>query len=530
MSFPEIPGWNKTHIINRFFPINFFFFKAKAMKKSKQNIIKISFSITVALAILIACMEGCKKDPFSYQEQNRSVLAYDMMKEDTTISIALAALDKAKLSPTLNTYGPFTFFVPDNNAFRKFFASKGKSGLNDFTEEEIRTLMVYHILTARLRSAEFRQGPQTNAPTGAGDVISLDISKGYKDSTVANSVAKVYKTDITYSNALVHKIDAVLNPPTLSIGQFLEQNSNRYSVMIAGLKRANLWDTINNLTDQAGTRIRITLLAESNETLAAAGITSFASMPIDQLDTLLRYHMMAGSSFSADYTRKSDPNPRAGLTTERWDSTILSLNGQQYLYFDLASDKLINNVANFAASDVIMRNGVLQVLDKHIEFNSGIKRTPIFWYFAGNPNSHFAYGLPGISPTQSPAIRGSGRWRTFGPESSPARDFMFFDPDNVNDSMITVVPNVRKGKYQIYIAYKAGGRGDYQLKYEEDLIGVPVNMGLSVANGTNGTGTYDQRVVIGTYDFRYSSAKRLNFVCTRVSGFAPDFIVLNPVY
>src|SRR3982750_1734550 len=180
------------------------------MKKSKQNIIKISFSITVALAIMIACMEGCKKDPFSYQEQNRSVLAYDMMKEDTTISIALAALDKAKLSPTLNTYGPFTFFVPDNNAFRKFFASKGKSGLNDFTEEEIRTLMVYHILTARLRSAEFRQGPQTNAPTGAGDVISLDISKGYKDSTVANSVAKVYKTDITYSNALVHKIDAVL--------------------------------------------------------------------------------------------------------------------------------------------------------------------------------------------------------------------------------------------------------------------------------------------------------------------------------
>jgi hypothetical protein len=96
--------------------------------------------------------------------------------------------------------------------------------------------------------------------------------------------------------------------------------------------------------------------------------------------------------------------------------------------------------------------------------------------------------------------------------------------------MITVVPNVRMGKYQIYIAYKAGGRGNYQLKYEEDLIGVPVNMGLSIPNGTNGSGTYDQRVVIGTYDFRTSSAKRLNFVCTRVAGFAPDFIVLNPVY
>jgi uncharacterized surface protein with fasciclin (FAS1) repeats len=502
------------------------------MKKSKFYLTQRRFAITLLAGLLsiVAWFEGCKKDPFSYQEQNRSVLAYEMMKEDTTISLAIAALDKAKISPILNTYGPFTFFVPNNKAFRDFFASKGKNSLNDFTEEEIRTIMIYHILTARLRSAEFRQGPQTNAPTGAGDVISLDISKGYKENTVANSVANVYETDITYSNALVHKIDAVLNPPTQSIGQFLEQNSNKYSVMIEGLKRANLWDTINNLTDAAGTRIRITLLAESNETLAAAGISSFASMPLDQLDTLMRYHMLAGSSFSADYTKKTDPNPRAGLTTERWDSTILSLNRDQYIYFDLASDKLINGIANFAASDVIMRNGVLQVLDKHIAFNSGIKRTPIFWYFAGNTNSHFAYGLPGIATTQGPAIRGSGRWRTFGAEGNPARDFLFFDPDNVNDSMITVVPNVRKGKYSINISYKAGGRGDYQLKYEEDLIGVPVNMGLSVPNGTNGTGTYDQRVVIGTYDFRTSSSKRLNFVCTRVSGFAPDFIVLNPVY
>ncbi|MEO5563534.1 MAG: fasciclin domain-containing protein [Chitinophagaceae bacterium] len=502
------------------------------MKKSKINFTRLRFVIAllVGSSITIACIQGCKKDPFSYQEQTRQVLAYDMLKKDTSISIAISALDKAKLSPTLNTYGPFTFFVPNNNAFRKFFVSKGKNSLSDFSDGEIRTIMVYHILTARLRSSEFRQGPQTNAPTGAGDVLSLDISKGYKYNTVANSIANVYETDIEYSNALVHKIDAVLNPPTQSIGQFLEQNTNKYSIMIAGLKRANLWDTINNLADAAGTRIRITLLAESNETLIAAGISSFATMPLDELDILMRYHMIAGASFSADYTKKTDPNPRAGLNTERWDSTILSLNGQQYLYFDLAADKLINGIANFDASDVIMRNGVLHVLDKHIEFNPGIKRTPIFWYFAGSPNSHFAYGVPGISSNQPPAIRGSGRWRTFGPEGTPARDFIFFDPDGLNDSMIAVVPNVRKGKYSINISYKAGGRGDYQLKYGEDLIGVPKNMGLSIMNGTNGNGTYDQRSVIGTYDFMTSSTKRLNFVCTRVSGFAPDFMVLTPVY
>lgn len=501
------------------------------MNKNFNKFLKMHSRVLTAAAIImlgIGGMIGCKKDGFSYQEQDRQVLAYDEMKKDTSISIAIAALDKAKISATLNVYGPFTFFVPDNKAFRKFFASRGKTSLTDFTDDEIRTIMIYHILPARLKSSEFKQGPQPIA-TGAGDFISLDISKGFKFNTVANSVANVYETDLSYSNGLVHKIDAVLNPPTQTIGQFLDLNKDKYSIMIDGLKRANLWDTLTNLTDAANTRIRITLLAETNETFRAAGITELNSMPIDKLDTLLRYHMIAGASFSADYTKKTDAIPRAALP-ERWDSTILSINKQQYLYFDLAADKLINGIANFAASDVIMRNGVLHVVDKHLEFNSGIKRTPIFWYLAGSPNTNYAYGLPNITPTQGPAIRGSGRWRTFGPEGNPGRDFLFFDPDGIDDSLIVTVPNVRMGKYSIAVSYKAGGRGDYQLKVGDDLIGIPVNMGLSVQNSFNGNGTYDQRVPIGTYNFPTSANHRLNFVTTRVAGFALDCVILNPVY
>lgn len=462
--------------------------------------------------------QGCHKDDFSYQEQTRQVLAYEMFKEDTSLSIVVEALAKAKLDASLNTYGPFTFFIPDNNAFRKFFVSKGKTGIKDFTEQELRTLLVYHILPTRLKSSDFVQGPQPT-PTGMGDFLSLDISKGFKFNTVANSVANVYQTDLEFSNALVHKIDAVLNPPTSTIGEFLEQNKETYSVMIAGLKRANLWDTINNLTDAAGTRIRITLFAESNQVLKAAGIESFDSWPLDKLDTLLRYHMVAGAGFSGSYTKKTDAIARVGLA-ERWDSTILSLNKAQWLYFDLAASKLVNGVANFSASDVIMRNGVLHVLDKHIEFGQGQKRTPIFWYIVGSPNTNFAYGIPGVSPTQGPAIRGSGNWRTFGPEANPSRDFLFYNPDGVNDSMIVVVPGVRMGKYKIQISYKGGGRGTYQLKYRDDLIGVPTNMGAGA--------TYDQKVPIGSYYFQTSGDKRLNFVVTIVGGFAIDNLVLIP--
>lgn len=490
----------------------------------KNNIRLLNFTLgTLVMAILLVMVgtQGCKKDAFSYQEQVRQQLAYDMLKQDTSLKLAVEALEKAGIAPTLNTYGPFTFFAPDNNACRKYFISKGKTGLADFTAEELRTLMIYHIMQARLKSSDFIQGPQPQ-PVGAGDFISLDISRGYKFNTIANSVAKIYQTDIEYSNGLVHKMDAVLNPPTLTIGEFLDLNQDRYSIMIAGLKRANLWDTLTNLTDNMGNRIRLTLFAEPNDVLQAAGITTFDNMPLDQLDTLLRYHIIAGAGFSSSYTHKTDANATIGLV-ERWDSTIVTLNRQQYLYFDLAADKLINNVANFSASDVIMRNGTLHVVDKHLAFHSGVKRTQIYHWFRTATN--FAYGIPGISPTQAPAVNGSGNWRTF---AEAGREFVFCNPDGINDSMVTIVRNVRMGKYRIEASYKAGGRGTCQLMNNDDLIGAPANLGQSL--GTINGGLYNQKLVLGIHTFSTSSDKRIKFVWTALPGVAFDNIVLTPEY
>jgi uncharacterized surface protein with fasciclin (FAS1) repeats len=495
------------------------------MNKNKFNPAGNWLSIMLATLgfVILAGMQGCKKDHFSYQEQERQVLTFDMLQQDTSLSIAVAALERTKMSATLNTYGPFTFFIPDNNAFRKYFNSKGKTKLDDFTDEELKTLMVYHILPTRLKSAEFIQGPQAT-PTGRGDFITLDISKGFKSNTIANGIAKVYDTDIEYSNALVHKIDAVLNPPTLTIGEFLMQNKEVYSIMIGGLKRAGLMDTLTDLNDRFGQRIRLTLFAETNEVLQAAGIQNFDNMPLDELNDLMRYHIIPGANFSASYTQLR-PAMRALNVEERWDSTLLCINNNDYLYFNLAAKKLINDTADFAATDVIMRNGVMHNVNKHIAFNAGIRRTQIYHVFWRNTN--YAYGIPGVMSSQAPVLSTSGsiQWRyyleTFNGRSEY---FLYMGADGVNDSLVSIVKNVRRGKYKLEISYKNGfgNRGDYQLKYGEDLIGVPINYNL----GT----TYEQKLVIGTYEFKTSGDKRLNFVCTRTGGINLEALVLTPVY
>src|SRR5688572_18344988 len=101
------------------------------MKELNFKFLKLGVPVLLLVVIsLVTGTQGCKKAAFSYQEQVRSVLAYEQMKQDTTLSIAVAALEKANIAATLNTYGPFTFFAPDNNAFRKFFAAKGKTSLD----------------------------------------------------------------------------------------------------------------------------------------------------------------------------------------------------------------------------------------------------------------------------------------------------------------------------------------------------------------------------------------------------------------
>lgn len=470
--------------------------------------------------LILAVIQGCKKDPFSYQEQVRQVLALDMIMQDTSLSLAVQALEKTNMAATLNTYGPFTFFIPDNNAFRKFLAGRGKASLDDIPTEELKTIMIYHILPTRLKSAEFVQGPQAT-PTGKGDYITLDISKGYKSNTIANGIANVYATDIEYSNALVHKMDAVLNPPTLTIGEFLVQNKDQYSIMIGGLQRAGLMDTLTNLTDKNGQRIRLTLFAETNDVLKAAGIQSFDNTPVDELNDLMRYHIIPGANFSASYSQLR-PAVKGLNVVEHWDTTLLCINNNDYIYVNLAGKKLINDTADFSATDIIMRNGVMHNINKHIAFDPGIERTQLYHVFWRN--AAFAYGIPGISSSTPPPLSTSGNWRYYleGSVNGRSEYFTFMNPDGINDSLVAIVKNVRRGKYRIEVNYKGGGRGDFQLKYGQDLIGVPLNYGVGP--------TFEQKQVIGTYDFKTSGDKRLNFVCTRVGGINLECLVLTPVY
>jgi len=472
--------------------------------------------------ILLAVVAACNKhEEISYQEKERLYQMMDMLRADTSLSITVEALDKAQLSGTLNTYGPFTLFAPDNKAFRSYLKNIGKAGIADFTNEEITTLMTYHILGARLRSADFIPGPQSTS-TGRGDYIALDISRGTKTEALANGKARLYETDIEYSNGIVHKMDAVLDPPVLTIGAFLQQNP-QYSVMKAGLQRAGLLDTLLALTNPLGEKIRLTLFAETNDVLAAAGITTFDNMPIDELKDLMLYHLVPGSAFTAQYAGLTAAVPAIGVI-ERWDNTLTTLSPDSHIYYDMAGAKPVNAAIDFRGSDILMKNGVLHNVDKHMVYTSAVPRTQITHVFSENLN--YLYGVAGISPTAQPIIStAAGRFRYFAETSHPRANAMvlYIEPDSKDDSLITIVRNVRKGKYKISINYKNGNRGDLQLMYGNDKIGPVKNYSAGI--------TFYQNMELGTYEFTTGGDKRFKFVsqASKLAAVVLDVMILTPV-
>ncbi len=489
---------------------------------STKNFLAMKLKVILAVLLLAVLTAGCEQEEISFQEQNRKLLMMDMLRQDTPLTIAVQALDKASMSGTLNAYGPITLFAPDNNAFRKYFKNVGKTSINDFSEAEIKTLMVYHVLGTRLRASDFIPGPQPFT-TGRGDYITLDISRGIKSDALANGKAKLYETDIEYSNGVMHKMDAVLDPPILTIGQFLEQNT-QYSIMVGGLRRAGLLDTLVKLTNPAGERTRLTLFAETNEVLQAAGISSFDNMPIEELRANMRYHLLAGGAFTSQYAGFTPEVPTIGVI-ERWDNTLSTLDPNSHIYYNIATLKPINTNIDFRGSDILMQNGVLHNVDKHMVYSSAVPRTQIMHIFTNALN--YAYGLPGVSSTTQPPVNSvSGRFRMFAEPSSHPRTsamVLYFEPDTKDDSLVTVVKNVRKGKYKIAINYKSGTRGDLQMMFEQDKIG-PVK-------GYSAAPTYYQNMEIGTYEFKTSGDKRIKWVtlATNIRTVVMDVMVLTPV-
>lgn len=117
------------------------------------------------------------------------------------------AVERAGISDTLRSAGPFTIFAPTDAAFDKLPAGKLEYLFKPENKEELVSLLNYHVVSGRELVADI--ATWKTAPTIHGQSATVKLV----DDKVSIDGALVTSADIGSSNGVIHGIDKV-NIPT----------------------------------------------------------------------------------------------------------------------------------------------------------------------------------------------------------------------------------------------------------------------------------------------------------------------------
>jgi uncharacterized surface protein with fasciclin (FAS1) repeats len=125
-----------------------------------------------------------------------------------TFSTLVAAVTAAGLADTLKSPGPFTVFAPTDEAFSKLPSGTVEALLEDILT--LRKILEYHVVSGKVTAADVVK--LDSATTVEGSDVKIDASNGVKVND-----ATVVQPDIETDNGVIHVIDSVLLPASVSL-------------------------------------------------------------------------------------------------------------------------------------------------------------------------------------------------------------------------------------------------------------------------------------------------------------------------
>ena len=320
----------------------------------------------------------------------------------------VSALIHANLVGALSGEGPYTVFAPTDAAFEEFGLN-----LSDFdTEAENETLakiLSYHVAMGSVMSSSITNGMEVNSLIQ--EPISVSVFNG---SVILNGEALVTQADVMTSNGVIHVINKVLMPPSMSpqgppgeICYDMETHTidvtkteetcekmwtpsvdipttaaatTIHTALVAALDKANLVETLKGEGP-------FTVFAPTDQAFADAGIN------LDDYDTeekisalagILTYHVVSGKVMSTDLT-------------DGMEATALS---DDVLKFTVGDTVSVND-ATVIIADVPVSNGVIHVIDKVLmpvkEEEPKVEDKPSCDHIIGLDSTGYAYSPASVT-------------------------------------------------------------------------------------------------------------------------------------
>lgn len=293
-----------------------------------------------AVALVSAC-GGSDDDPPANLVQT--------LQADPQYSILVEAVVAAGLVETLNGSGPFTVFAPTNTAFADLLAELNVTKAELLADTDLLTaVLTYHVLPSSVPRASVPLGRAI--ATVQGSIFKIDsIGGNLVIIDGRNRPSTIVATDLGASNGVIHTIDTVILPADKTIVETAQAIPD-FSILVEAVVAAELVEALS----AAGP---LTVFAPTNAAFVALleelGVTKealLANKPL--LTAVLTYHVLDGRVLKADVPVGT------AMTTLQGDTftvdATLTITDQR------------GRTAGIAATDVMVSNGVIHIIDRVI--------------------------------------------------------------------------------------------------------------------------------------------------------------------
>lgn len=299
--------------------------------------------LALPLMMVAAAITGCNEKENAAPANTTDTL----IAGKANLSIFKAALKRTGMDSYTKGSGPFTYFIPSDDAFKA-------SGINSVADlaaidsNLLTQVLAYHIMSGRRTLVEIPSGP--NAPATAVGGLSFYASKNIGGTFINGS--KLSESDIIGSNGVIHVIDKVLVPPFANLLVNLQANPN-FKLFVQGITKAAITATFSGTTVY-------TVFAPTNAAMIAGGydsttIANLSGTALTNFGNVLRYHVVPGRFFS------SELRPGNSLKTLQTSNIAIS-----------AGPKVKGNTNpapfNVTATDFTSTNGILHTIDGVLKY------------------------------------------------------------------------------------------------------------------------------------------------------------------
>jgi len=215
---------------------------------------------SLCILLLIAILFGCSQEPVMWKiKSEQQVISDYIASNPDQFSEFGKLLENAGLTSLMSVRGPYTLFLPNNDAMNAYYKENGVNSLEELDNNFKKTLAYNHLVANEIMTGDIGLGTlrDTNA---IGDFL---VTEFRGSDIIINKQSKIIKRNIQVANGYIHQIDKVIDPVKLSIYDKLATDPS-YSIFVAGLKCTGLKDTLQVISFPFGkknARTRYTVLA-----------------------------------------------------------------------------------------------------------------------------------------------------------------------------------------------------------------------------------------------------------------------------